>query len=134
MEDKEIMIKVLNSYIEDLKAGRKPKVLEIFKKNPDLAEAVAPLIHIVRLSMIKEGTIKTTELDPAKSKKLSEELVGKIKKLRNNKQEETYCIRNFLPAFAFRKNDEEQEKEDEDYTTKAIERLRKRMKDSDSND
>ena len=85
MNDKEMMSKVLESYIEDLREGKKPKVFEMFKANPDLAKKMAPLIHIARLSMVNDGTMKTTDMDPAKSKKLSDDLIRRVREL-NNKE------------------------------------------------
>ena len=85
MNDKEMMSKVLESYIKDLREGKKPKVFEIFKTNSNLAKKMAPLIHIARLSMVNDRTMKTTDMDSAKSKKLSDELIRRVRKLNNIK-------------------------------------------------
>lgn len=127
MKTKEMMSKILNSYIEDLREGRKPQALEMFKENPELAKTMAPLIHIARLSMIREGAMKTTEMDPEKSKELSDNLIRKIKGLKNNEQKERPSIGNMRSALAFRKNDEEIEEEEKDYTSEAIDRLMEKI-------
>ena len=72
--EKRTMGEILISYIEDLQEGRKPVALELFKENPKLAETMAPLIHIVTLSMIATGSIKTTEMNNKESEELSEYL------------------------------------------------------------
>lgn len=123
--EKIAMSKLLKSYIEDLKEGKKPKVFEIFRDNPKIAKEIAPLIHITRLSMIKENSRKTTNLSLEKAEKVSDRLTKQLKKL--NKENNRSSLTRIKPAVSFRKNEDQQDNDGKDYTSEAIEKMIEKM-------
>lgn len=125
--EKTAMSKLLKTYVEDLKNGKKPKVLKIFKENPDLAKQMAPLIHIARLSMIKENSINDRSLSSKKAKKISDNLTKKFRGLNKSESDKKASFQKMKPAIAFRKNKAQKSNEEKDYTSEAIEKMIEEM-------
>lgn len=125
--EKTAMSKLLKSYVEDLANGKKPKVFKTFKENPELAKQMAPLIHMTRLSMIRENSINNKSLSSKKAKKMSDNLTRKFKNLNKSENNKKVSIPQMKPALAFRKNEAQKSDEDKDYTSEAIEKMINKM-------
>jgi len=70
---------LLKGYIEDLKAGRKPR---IYNEDQELLDEMAPLLHIVRLQLVKNGEIPVSQPNQEEIARLKSSIHRRIKKLK----------------------------------------------------
>jgi len=85
MNEKVIKSKLLEEYVKDLKAGRKPEIYEKLKNNPKLKDDLVPLLHILRLQLIKKEQIPVRQPDPDKVQNLKNNITDKFIKLQKEK-------------------------------------------------
>jgi len=70
---------LLKGYIEDLKAGRKPR---IYDEDEELIDEMAPLLHLVRLQLVKDGETPINQPNQEKIARLKSSIHRRIKKLK----------------------------------------------------
>lgn len=131
MNEKEIKSKLLERYVEDLKAGRKPEIYEKLKNNPELKDDLVPLLHILRLQLVKKKQIPVRQPDPAKMQSLKNNIANHFKKMQDK---EDFSSLQLNRAVAFRSSEDDGNidnlaKKDKE----ALEKLRDKMEEEDNN-